>query len=99
MAHPELAALHEALLDAATLDALCADLTVHADLLDVIVKPGLGRAEPQPVGLAPAIAALKSGTTRGVQLRYRWDGAEWRDTLLAMPGGVRLVRMRMPDGV
>jgi hypothetical protein len=83
------------LLDRATLDALERDLVACAHVLDVLVKgaPTL-RADPEPVSLAEAFAALRGGHVRAVQVRYAYDGAEWRDTLVATPGGVRLVRAR-----
>lgn len=89
--------LHGGELDHATLAALFDDLEVHADVLDVLVKGApQGYAQDTPVSLRAAEAALRVGAVRGVQVRYRWDGAEWRDTLLRGPAGVRVVRMRMP---
>ena len=48
--------------------------------------------------LNPAAARdrLKAGDVRGVQLRYRYAGREWTDTVLRVPGGYRLVRMEVP---
>lgn len=87
--------LTEGLLDAATLDALFADLAAHVELLDVFVKGGpVANASAAAPDLAAARAALDSGA-RGVQLRYRWDGAEWRDTILVVPAGFRVVRTRV----
>ena len=47
--------------------------------------------------LAAAWESLVERTVRGVQVRYRYDGHEWTDTVLCVPGGYRLVRMRVPD--
>ncbi|MCA9494419.1 MAG: hypothetical protein KC621_31045 [Myxococcales bacterium] len=91
----ELPELQEGLLDDATLRTLLADLRDHATVLDVLVKGGpselatLGENDPTRV------PELLRGGVRGVQVRYAFDGAEWRDTLMPAPGGVRLVRMKI----
>lgn len=93
----ELPELHSGDLDAATLAALIDDLERHAVVLDVLVKGAPGEhVSPTPVPLREAWLQLISRTVRGVQVRYLWQGAEWRDTLMLVPGAVRVVRMRMP---
>jgi hypothetical protein len=37
------------------------------------------------------------GELRGIQVRYRWNGAEWLDTLLGLDSVVRIVRTRLFD--
>jgi len=92
---PQLADLHEALLDAPTLDRLFDDIAAATELLEVTIKGGrLQRAGDAPVQLEAARALLASGAARGVQIRYRFEGAEWWDTLLTVSEGVRLVRIR-----
>lgn len=97
-AGPQLAELVQADLDAATLDALERDLAALTTVLDVQVK---GAAATYAAGtgtaLAEALAALRAGAVRGVQLRYAYQQEVWWDTLLRTPAGVRLVRMRAPD--
>lgn len=89
--------LHAGELDAATLAALFDDLETHAEVLDVLVKAGAGaHADTTPVPLREAQRRLGSGELRGIQIRYRYGGAEWRDTLLRSGNGVRVVRMEMP---
>lgn len=91
--------LHTGDLDADTLAALFDDLERHAGVLDVLVKGAAGaHASDAPVPLREAQAMLAAGRVRGVQIRYRWDGAEWRDTLLRLPHATRVVRMRMGVG-
>jgi hypothetical protein len=94
---PRLAELAQAELDAATLDTLERDLTTLTTVLDVQVK---GAAATYAVGtgtaLAEALAALRVGAVRGVQVRYAYQQEVWWDTLLRTPAGVRLVRMRAP---
>lgn len=95
---PQLAELVQAELDAATLDALERDLATLTTVLDVQVK---GAAATYAAGtgtaLAEALAALRAGTVRGVQVRYAYQQEVWWDTLLRTPAGVRLVRMRAPE--
>lgn len=50
-------------------------------------------APPDRVDLDEAIARARAGAA--VQIQYDYAGARWRDTLMAAPGGHRLVRMRM----
>ncbi|MDP2316359.1 MAG: hypothetical protein Q8P41_25905 [Pseudomonadota bacterium] len=89
--------LHTSDLDPAAFGALFDDLERHAEVLDVLVKGDAARrASDVPVPLREAQAMLAAGLVRGVQIRYRWDGAEWRDTLMRAPLAIRIVRMRMP---
>jgi hypothetical protein len=53
-------------------------------------------ASTDPLAPAAARDRLKAGEVRGVQLQYRYDGREWTDTLLRVPGGYRLVCMESP---
>ncbi len=94
---PELPELQTGDLDAPTLAALFDDLERHTDVLDVLVKGSPTRhVSPTPIPLREAQALLAAGEVRGVQVRYRWQGAEWRDTLMQLPAVVRVVRMQMP---
>ena len=93
---PALAELNQAILDPGVLSALFDDLEAHTQVLDVLVKGAATvRADSKPVGLREAESLLVARSVRGVQVRYRYEEAEWRDTLLARPDGVQLVRMRM----
>lgn len=90
--------LHDAVLDRATLHQLALDLESCARVLDVRTKGGrTARADAAPVDLREALAALESGGVFAVQVRYLYEGAEWRDTLMRAPAGVRLVRMQIPE--
>lgn len=89
--------LHEALLDDATLAQLFFDLEAAAEVIDVRLKgQAEARADEGVVTLRTARAGLESNAVQGVQIRYRFAGAEWWDTLIRTPSGVRLVRIR-PD--
>ena len=93
----QLSDLTRAELDPQLLDALLDDLTRHTQIMEVTVKGGeFSRAEKAPVSLQEAIEALRGGRIRGVQVRYRWQGEEWLDTLLANAGQFRIVRLKVP---
>lgn len=89
--------LHQGLLDDATVDQLFRDLASFARILEIIPK----FADRRPVedgasvlSLEEARSLLQSGAVRGVQVRYQHEGAQWWDTLMRTPQGVRLVRIR-----
>ncbi len=90
---PPLPPMHEATLDDAGLDALMADLSGAAEVLEVRVKGGAER-HAQGAELGPALARLRRGEVRAVQVRYRFDGHDWFDSLWRIGGDYRLVRMR-----
>jgi hypothetical protein len=46
-----------------------------------------------PPSLELARNALAAGVASAVQLRYRFGGQEWWDTLVRIEGGVRLIRI------
>jgi hypothetical protein len=95
---PKLPALQQTVLDAPTLEALFRDLAQCTQILAVIPKGGpQAYAADRGIDLETARAGLASGVFRGVQVRYRYENQEWCDTLLATPGGVRLVRISQDD--
>ena len=96
-ARPELQTLWQATLDDGTLAQLFADLGAAAEVLSVQAKADPRRpAAADPLTLAAARDRLTAGDARAVQVRYRYDGCEWTDTVLRVPGGYRLVRMQVP---
>ena len=86
--------LSDVLLDDAQLAQLAFDVEHAAELLAVAIRPlGARRAAASgPPTLEAALRAL-SERTASVQLRYRYRGEEWCDTLLPAGAGVRLVRI------
>lgn len=96
---PPLPDLNEALLDEETVQALFRDLAACAEILEVVPKIA-DRTEVTgaKVSLAEGQALLAEGRARGLQVRYRFEGAEWWDTLLRTPRGIRLVRIRHDFG-
>lgn len=108
MTEPEipLPPLQLAELDEPAWKALLDDLEGAAEILGVAWKaaptayavegsPGARSEEPSP--LAAVRASLASGAPISVQLRYRFRGETWRDTLLRTGTIVRLVRIREAD--
>ena len=85
-----LARLTTAVLDAETVEALFLDLATQVEVDSVLIK-GQAGTYAGLAGLDAARQALAAGA-RGIQIRYRWAGAGWLDTLLSTPAGVRLVR-------
>ena len=92
-----LPALQDALLDGDTLDALFRDLAGLVELQEILLK-GASRSHAleRPVSLEEARAALAEGAVVGAQIRYRYQGSDWWDTLLRTPQGIRLVRIQPP---
>lgn len=77
-------------LDPSTLAALFRDLEELTEIDEVLIK-GAANSHAGSAGLLQARQALEDGA-RAIQIRYRWAGKAWLDTLLRTPNGVRLVR-------
>lgn len=93
----ELPELEEGLLDEATLRQLCRDIQGFAQLDQVLGKGGArSRAPDGSLPLDQALEDLTSGRLMGLQLRYRYQGAGWFDTILRTPAGFKVVRMKQP---
>jgi len=95
----DLPPMHEGSLDHDGLAALQRDLEQCAQVIGVRVK-GAGQAiasDARP-GLDEAFEAIRNGGAVGVQIRYRYQGEAWCDTLMRGKDGVRLVRVRAFDG-
>jgi hypothetical protein len=89
--NPTLPPLHRAALDATTAEALFDDLAALTTIEVVRIKGAVGACT-----LAEARDALEAGA-RGVQVRYRWGGESWLDTILRTPAGLRIVRTHPSD--
>ena len=89
-----LPSLQQAFLDAATLARLVSDIQGLTVVDEVLLKGGgASMASTQRRTLAEAVDALQRGQVLGVQVRYRYQGQAWWDTLLRAPRGIRLVRI------
>lgn len=90
--------LQQTVLDVATTDALFRDLAACADILAVLPKYARRQhCDSEPLTLEQARTRLSAGLLLGVQIRYRYDGQTWCDTLLRRPVGLTLVRIRDDD--
>jgi hypothetical protein len=86
--------LQDAILDPETLEQLFRDIQRCAVVDEVLLKGGaLAMASEKSVQLVEAQDALRDKQVAGVQIRYWYDGANWWDTLMHTPRGVRLIRI------
>lgn len=84
----------QAVLDTSALERLLREIEQHADVLEIVPKfPQRGCLAEGPANLAEARKLLLFHSVRGVQIRYRYDGAETCDTIMMAPEGFRLVRI------
>lgn len=90
----ELPELRETELDADGLRALFRDLVAATEIEGIRCKQAPDqRADAAGISPEEALAWLLEGRVRGVQVRYRYEGESWCDTILATPGGHRVVRV------
>jgi len=86
--------LQDTLLEPETLELLFQDIQRCAVVNEVQLKGGpMVMASGQSVPLDEARVALQEGRVLGVQIRYWFNGANWWDTLLRTPQGIRLIRI------
>ncbi len=89
--------LQDAILDDTTVGQLVFDIAEAAELIAVLQKGGPTRqahgASSSPADLEAAHRALVAREISGMQLRYRFAGEEWWDTLTRTEHGVRLIRI------
>lgn len=92
---PAVPLMVEGILDASMLNQLCSDLQSYAEIVIVQEKSGPNAyADSEPLKLETAVHRLQSQLTRSVQVRYKFEGWEWTDTILAFQAGFRVVRCR-----
>jgi len=92
----DLPPLQRATLDDARLDELFSDIEQAAEHVEIVVKrhaEGYVGEETASLSLADARTLLAKRSVLGVQLRYRFRGAVWWDTLMVIPDGVELIRV------
>ena len=78
----------------AQLDELFNDLASCAEIANVQVRGRSAALPDSTTSLASAQQLINSGEACSVQIRYRHNGVDWCDTLIAQPTGVRLIRMQ-----
>lgn len=90
--------LQDALLDLSVVEQLFRDIAACAEVLEVLPKFADRSYVTAKVTLAEAHDLLLSHQARAIQIRYRYDGKEWWDTLMNLNGQFRLVRMEQNFG-
>jgi hypothetical protein len=96
-APPPLPDLQQATFDVVELEHLLRDLAACAHVTEVIPKyAATGRVTEVPaLTLEDGRRLLLDGSARAVQFRYRFEDADWWDTVMVLPDGqFRLVRIR-----
>lgn len=86
--------LHQSILDASMLDALFSDLEACANIIAVIPKFAMGYISQEVLTLEEGQSLFREGKLRGLQVRYQYQGDEWWDTLIAIPNGARITRIK-----
>ncbi|MCW5755578.1 MAG: hypothetical protein KIT24_12795 [Phycisphaeraceae bacterium] len=87
--------MREAVLDDAAIESLLGDLEVFAQVDEIVIKSGRGMVgDAARATLADVRRLLGERSVRGVQIRYVYDDARWLDTLMVVPEGIRLIRVR-----
>lgn len=89
--------LYSATLDREALMQLFFDLGQAAEVFAVLERGARGQVPKEhavtPAALEALAAGLLEGTVPAAQVRYRFAGEEWWDTLTTTAAGVRLVRI------
>ncbi len=87
--------LSEGWLDPDSLGQLILDIESLTEVIEVIVKGAPDQfASDQTIALRQAFAMISTRTIQAMQLRYRWEGELWFDTVMWVPEGLKVVRMR-----
>lgn len=90
--------LQQQILNAATVQEYETDLAHLVEIFEMKVRSTATRRESQPAGsLADAFRELRDGNASGMQIRYRYAGQHWLDTLLPTGAGTRLTRICLGD--
>jgi len=87
--------LNDAMLSDEELLALFRDYRDSAQIGEILLKSGPGLVAPsERPTLEQAEELLRNRGVRGIQIRYRFAESSWCDTLMSLPHGVRLIRIR-----
>lgn len=90
----ELPYVHDGALTREQLLVVVSDIESGTEILAVNVKRlRQAHSDEQPVSLRHALAQLLEGAVTGLQVRYRYQGREFWDTLLSTASGYRIVRI------
>lgn len=87
--------LQQAVVDHETLDRLFQDIAACTKVLEVIPKFNDRAYVPESsLDLNSGRDLFLNHRLRALQLRYLYQGTEWWDTLMHLPGQVKLVRIQ-----
>ena len=88
--------LRSSTIDLAEVERLLNDIEACAQITEIIPKQSAQGYAPETgtLMLDDARQLLRARTVRGLQIRYRHDGAYWWDTLMVVGQNFRLVRIR-----
>ena len=89
--------MNTAMLDAAGVESLLRDIESCTELLEIVPKYSRQCLISEPgerLTFSDARALIQRADVRGLQIRYRHEGAEWWDTLMNQGERWRLVRIR-----
>ena len=94
---PPIVPLQDVIVDAPTVGQLFFDIA-HAGELIAVVQKGPGARRGQETAVTPDALdqvhrAFTAREVAAVQLRYRFGGDEWWDTLTHTDRGIRLIRI------
>ncbi len=96
--HDTLPELQQSVLDPETLKQLFIDLASLTQIIEIIPKTAASGYvdENTNITLDEAREMLLSSAIRGLQIRYRYQGSQWWDTLLPDADGAlfRIVRIQ-----
>ncbi len=78
------------------IEQLFKDLSLGADIEHVQVRTSeTGAKSDRPVTLDQAEQLFREGSAKAIQIRYRFEGQTWCDTLMVHSDMVRIVRTEM----
>lgn len=78
--------------------ALFADLAMGADVQHVQIRcPGEHGVDDRAATLGEAQAMFAEGQAQAIQIRYRFEGESWSDTIMPAPGHASVIRCRLPS--
>ena len=88
--------LTESVLSPDQIRELFRDIEALTQIVEIIPKHGSRDYVDDSIelDLATARDRLLDRTYRGLQIRYQYDGGLWWDTLIRIPEGIRIVRIR-----
>lgn len=96
---PDVEDLFMSVVELPMVSQLFRDIQAHGELLSVGLKSDARGLSGEPsADLEVAATWLGDGSLRGLQLRYRFEGEIWFDTLLRLPSGTafKLIRCKSP---